>query len=96
MDEKNVRANEVEESEIDTEVMETSDSSNASALLMGFIGGCIAYAVIGGVQKLRVIAEQKWAAKKLAESQQAKPVATVTPEPVEVHQEPDEEIEPEE
>lgn len=87
MDENNVRANEVEENEIDAEVMETSDSSNASALLMGFIGGCIAYAVIGGVQKLRVIAEQKWAAKKLAETQTAKPVETVPPEPVEAPQE---------
>ena len=88
MDENNVRANEVEENEIDAEVMETSDSSNASALLMGFIGGCIAYAVIGGVQKLRVIAEQKWAAKKLEEAQKAKPAETVPPEPVEAPQEP--------
>lgn len=88
MDENNVRANEVDENEIDTEVMEASDSSNASALLMGFIGGCIAYAFIGGVKKLRVIAEERWAAKKLAESAKAKPVGTVPPEPVEAPQEP--------
>ena len=84
MDE-NVRANEVEEIETETEVVETSDS-NAGALLMGFIGGCIAYAVIGGVKKLRVIAEQKWAAKKLAEAH-AKPVEGPMPEPVEAPQE---------
>ena len=96
MDENNVRANEVEENEIDAEVMETSDSSNASALLMGFIGGCIAYAVIGGVQKLRVIAEQKWAAKKLEEAQKAKPVETVPPEPVEAPQKSGDEDETEE
>ncbi len=84
MDE-NVRANEVEEIGTETEVVETSDS-NAGALLMGFIGGCIAYAVIGGVKKLRVIAEQKWAAKKLAEAH-AKPVEGPMPEPVEAPQE---------
>ena len=84
MDE-NVRANEVEEIGTETEVVETSDS-NAGALLMGFIGGCIAYAVIGGVKKLRVIAEEKWAAKKLAEAH-AKPVEGPMPEPVEAPQE---------
>lgn len=84
MDE-NVRANEVEEIETETEVVETSDS-NAGALLMGFIGGCIAYAVIGGVKKLRVIAERKWAAKKLEEAH-AKPVEGPMPEPVEAPQE---------
>lgn len=92
MDE-NVRANEVEENETETEVVETSDS-NAGALLMGFIGGCIAYAVIGGVKKLRVIAEEKWAAKKLAEAA-PKPVEVKQPEPVEVPHESDDEDEPE-
>ena len=93
MDE-NVRANEVEEIGTETEVVETSDS-NAGALLMGFIGGCIAYAVIGGVKKLRVIAEEKWAAKKLAEAT-AKPVVAAKPEAEDVPEEPDEGDEPEE
>ena len=93
MDE-NMRANEVEEIETETEVVETSDS-NAGALLMGFIGGCIAYAVIGGVKKLRVIAEEKWAAKKLAEAA-PKQVEVKQPEAAEAQQEPDEKIEPEE
>lgn len=42
--------------------------SNAGALLAGVIGGFIAYAVIGGAKKLRVIIEEKVAAKKLAEA----------------------------
>lgn len=93
MDE-NVRANEVEEIETETEVVETSDS-NASALLMGFIGGCIACAVIGGVGRLRVIAEEKWAARKLAEST-AKPVGAAKPGTAGVPEEPNEGDEPEE
>ena len=56
------RMNEIEEIEA-TEVDETQDSSNA-----GVIGGFIAYAVIGGAKKLRVIIEEKVAAKKLAEA----------------------------
>ena len=48
------RMNEIEEIEA-TEVDETQDSSNAGALLAGVIGGFIAYAVIGGAKKLRVI-----------------------------------------
>ena len=58
------RMNEIEEIEA-TEVDETQDSSNAGALLAGVIGGFIAYAVIGGAKKLRVIIEEKVAAKKL-------------------------------
>lgn len=42
--------------------------SYAGALLAGVIGGFIAYAVIGGAKKLRVIIEEKVAAKKLAEA----------------------------
>lgn len=62
------RMNEIEEIEA-TEVDETQDSSNAGALLAGVIGGFIAYAVIGGAKKLRVIIEEKVAAKKkLAEA----------------------------
>lgn len=61
------RMNEIEEIEA-TEVDETQDSSNAGALLAGVIGGFIAYAVIGGAKKLRVIIEEKIAAKKLAEA----------------------------
>lgn len=56
------RMNEIEE------VDETQDSSNAGALLAGVIGGFIAYAVIGVAKKLRVIIEEKVAAKKLAEA----------------------------
>ena len=59
------RMNEIEEIEA-TEVDETQDSSNAGALLAGVIGGFIAYAVIGGAKKLRVIIEEKVAAKKLS------------------------------
>lgn len=64
------RMNEIEEiEEIEaTEVDETQDSSNAGALLAGVIGGFIAHAVIGGAKKLRVIIEEKVAAKKLAEA----------------------------
>ena len=58
------RMNEIEEIEA-TEVDETQDSSNAGALLAGVIGGFIAHAVIGGAKKLRVIIEEKVAAKKL-------------------------------
>lgn len=61
------RMNEIEEIEA-TEVDETQDSSNAGVLLAGVIGGFIAYAVIGGAKKLRVIIEEKVAAKKLAEA----------------------------
>jgi hypothetical protein len=64
------RMNEIEEIEA-TEVDETQDSSNAGALLAGVIGGFIAYAVIGGAKKLRVIIEEKVAAKKLAEADKA-------------------------
>lgn len=87
MDENNVRANEVEEIETETEVVETSDG-NAGALLAGFIGGVLAYAAISGAKKLRTIFEEKWAAKKLAEA--AKPVEAAMPEPVEAQQESDE------
>lgn len=62
------RMNEVEEIETITEVEEAEDSSNAGALLAGVIGGFIAYAVIGGAKKLRVIVEEKIAAKKLADA----------------------------
>lgn len=62
------RMNEVEEIETITEVEETEDSSNAGALLAGVIGGFIAYAVIGGAKKLRVIVEEKIAAKKLTDA----------------------------
>lgn len=85
MDENNVRANEVEEIETETEVVETSDG-NAGALLAGFIGGVLAYAAISGAKKLRTIFEEKWAAKKLAEAH-AKPVEGPMPEPVEAPQE---------
>ena len=52
MDDMNVRANEVEEIETDTEIEEVEGSSNAGALLMGIVGGFIAYAIIGGAKKL--------------------------------------------
>lgn len=81
MEDMNVRANEVEEIETTTEVEETSDSSNAGALLAGIVGGFIAYAFIEGAKKLRVIAMEKWQAKRLAETT-AKPVEAPSPEPV--------------
>ncbi len=92
MDE-NVRANEVEEIEPETEVVETSDS-NAGALLAGFVGGIIAYAAISGAKKLRAIIEEKWTAKKLAEAT-AKPVEAPKFEDAEAPEEPDGEDEPE-
>jgi len=92
MDE-NVRANEVEETETETEVVETSDS-NAGALLAGFVGGIIAYAAISGAKKLRGIIEEKWAAKKLAEAN-VKPVEVLTPEDIEAPEKSDGEDETE-
>lgn len=64
MDDMNVRANEVEEIEIE----EVEGSSNAGALLMGIVGGFIAYAIIGGAKKLWAVAEEKYVAKKLAQA----------------------------
>jgi hypothetical protein len=58
---------ETEENEA-TEANETQDSSNAGAMLAGVIGGFIAYAMIGGAKKLRVIIGEKVAAKKLAKA----------------------------
>lgn len=86
MEDMNVRANEVEENEATTEVEETSDGSNAGALLAGIVGGFIAYAFIEGAKKLRVIAMEKWQAKKLAEAN-AKPVEAPRPEPEEAQTE---------
>lgn len=90
MEDMNVRANEVEEIETTTEVEETSDSSNAGALLAGIVGGFIAYAFIEGAKKLRVIAVEKWQAKKLAETNTA-PVEAPKPEPKEAEAESEEE-----
>ena len=59
MDDMNVRANEVEEIETGTEIEEVEGSSNAGALLMGIVGGFIAYAIIGGAKKLWAVAEEK-------------------------------------
>lgn len=73
MDDMNVRANEVEEIETGTEIEEVEGSSNAGALLMGIVGGFIAYAIIGGAKKLWAVAEEKYVAKKLAQAD-AKPV----------------------
>lgn len=82
MDDMNVRANEVEEIEIDTEIEEVEGSSNAGALLMGIVGGFIAYAIIGGAKKLWAVAEEKCVAKKLAQAN-AKSVEAPKPEPEE-------------
>ena len=89
MDDMNVRANEVEEIETGTEIEEVEGSSNAGALLMGIVGGFIAYAIIGGAKKLWAVAEEKYVAKKLAQTN-AKPVEAAKPEPEEAPQEPDE------
>ena len=78
MEDKNVRANEVEEIETGTEIEEVEDSSNAGALLMGIVGGFIAYAIIGGAKKLWAVAEEKYVAKKLAQAN-AKPMPAETP-----------------
>ncbi len=86
MEDKNVRANEVEEIETTTEIEEVEDSSNAGALLMGIVGGFIAYAIIGGAKKLWAVAEEKYVAKKLAQAN-AKPVAAETAAPQEAQDE---------
>lgn len=78
MDDMNVRANEVEEIETNTEIEEVDGGSNAGALLMGIVGGFLAYAMIGGAKKLWAIAEEKYVAKKLAQAN-AKPVQVETP-----------------
>lgn len=82
MDDMNVRAKEVEEIETGTEIEEVEDSSNAGALLMGIVGGFIAYAIIGGAKKFWAVAEEKYVAKKLAQAN-AKPVEAAKPEPEE-------------
>lgn len=82
MDDMNVRANEVEEIETGTEIEEVEGSSNAGALLMGIVGGFIAYAIIGGAKKLWAVAEEKYVAKKLAQTD-AKPMEAAKPEPEE-------------
>ena len=64
MDDMNVRANEVEEIETGTEIEEVEGSSNAGALLMGIVGGFIAYAIIGGAKKLWAVAEEKYVAMR--------------------------------
>lgn len=82
MDDMNVRANEVEEIETGTEIEEVEGSSNAGALLMGIVGGFIAYAIIGGAKKLWAVADEKYVAKKLAQAD-AKPVEAAKPVPEE-------------
>lgn len=86
MEDKNVRANEVEEIETSTEIEEVEDSSNAGALLMGIVGGFIAYAIIGGAKKLWAVAEEKYVAKNLAQAN-AKPMPAETPAPQEAQNE---------
>ena len=84
MEDKNVRANEVEEIETSTEIEEVEDSSNAGALLMG----------IGGAKKLWAVAEEKYVAKKLAQAN-TKPMPAETTAPQEA-QDKDSGEEPEE
>ena len=86
MEDKNVRANEVEEIETSTEIEEVEDSSNAGALLMGIVGGFIAYAIIGGAKKLWAVAEEKYVAKKLAQANET-PVQVEKPAPEEAQDE---------
>ena len=68
MEEMNTRVMENEVMDESVEVDEAVDSGNAGALVAGIVGGFLAYAVIGGAKKLRVIIEEKVAAKKLAEA----------------------------
>ena len=86
MEDKNVRANEVEEIETGTEIEEVEGSSNAGALLMGIVGGFIAYAIIGGAKKLWAVAEEKYVAKKLAQAN-TKPMPAETTAPQEAQDE---------
>lgn len=68
MEDMNVRANEIEELDPVNEVEETSESSGASPLIAGVIGGFLAYAAISGAKKLKGIVEEKWKARKFAEA----------------------------
>lgn len=73
------RINEIEEIE-NTEVDEATNGFESGAMLAGAIGGFLAYAAISGAKKLKVIIEEKLAAKKLAKAD--KTVIEVDCEPV--------------
>lgn len=79
MDDMNVRANETEEIETFAEAEEAEGSSNAGALLMGIVGGFIAHAIIGVAKKFLTVAGERYAAKKLAQTD-LKLVETEKPE----------------
>lgn len=64
MEENIVRVNEIEEIEPDVEIEEAYESSSNGALVAGIVGGFLAYAAIGGIKKLTVFAQTKWAKRK--------------------------------
>lgn len=69
MEENTVRANEIEEYEQpEVEIEEApEESSGSGAFVAGIVGGFLAYAAIGGVKKLAVFAQTKWAERKQKE-----------------------------
>ena len=87
MEENTVRNNEIEEyEEPETEVEESpEESSGSGAIVAGIVGGFLAYAVIGGVKKLAIIAQTKWAERKQKETAKK---TVVDAEFVEVPEEP--------
>lgn len=64
MEELKVMNTEVEELEPANEAEEVSEGSSVGSLFAGFIGGFLAYAAICGAKKLKVIIEEKRAAKE--------------------------------
>ena len=66
MEENTARINEIEEyEEPDVEVEEApEESSGSGAFVAGIVGGFLAYAAIGGLKKLAIIAQTKWAERK--------------------------------
>lgn len=67
MESTNARMNEIEEVQVVDEIEEVSENSNAGSLIAGVIGGFLAYAIIGGAKKLKVIIDEKRAARRNAE-----------------------------
>lgn len=64
MENNTARMNEIEEIENVTEVVETSEDSNAGALVAGIVGGFLAYAIVSGAKKLAAFVGTKLEARK--------------------------------
>lgn len=68
MEEKNMNATENEDFEEVTETEEAAGSGNAGALVVGIVGGFLAYAVIDGGKKLLRFINERRREKKAAAS----------------------------